>query len=117
MARLGDGRLRASPVVALPPALWLPVVHPRTPDHGAGARLEQLRGDADGVEETSRVSGAGGLSMSKRFWIYFVDLIAAIGVWCAQSRTQATTPSLRSEHSEPAATMPAEQVAVTAAGK
>ena len=55
--------------------------------------------------------------MSKRFWIYLVVFLVAIGVWAAQWRTHAAALPLRSEHSEPAVAMPAQPVAVTVAGK
>src|SRR5437016_2473934 len=51
VAWLDNGRLRSRAAVALPRALRFPVLHSRTPHHGAGSRLEQLRGDADGLEE------------------------------------------------------------------
>ena len=54
--------------------------------------------------------------MSKGFWLLAIISVVLAGfAWKSMSAHK--TPPLRSEHAEPAATMPAQPVAVTAEGK
>ena len=55
--------------------------------------------------------------MAKRFWIYApLMLLIVIAGW-RLSRASAPPPAMRSEHSEPAKTMPQQMVAVVPQGK
>ena len=54
--------------------------------------------------------------MSKGFWpLAVITVVLAIVAWKSMSAHR--PPPLRSEHAEPAATMPSQPVAVTAEGK
>jgi cytochrome c5 len=55
--------------------------------------------------------------MSKRFWILAVFCLALLGVLWRASEVAAHPAALRSEHSEPAKTLPAQQVAIIPGGK
>jgi len=55
--------------------------------------------------------------MSKRFWILAVLCLVLLGVLWRASEVAARPAALRSEHSEPAKTLPAQQVAVIPGGK
>ena len=55
--------------------------------------------------------------MAKRFWIYAVLAVAIILAGWRWSRAHAQIPALRSEHSEPAHSMPQRMVAVVPDGK
>ena len=55
--------------------------------------------------------------MSKRFWILAVLCLALLGVLWRATEVTAHPSALRSEHSEPAKTLPAQQVAVVPGGK
>jgi len=55
--------------------------------------------------------------MSKRFWILAVLCLMLLGVLWRASEVAARPAALRSELSEPAKTLPAQQVAVIPAGK
>lgn len=55
--------------------------------------------------------------MSTRFWILAALTLVLIGALWRASEVAAHAPALRSEHSEPAKTLPAQQVAITPDGK
>ena len=55
--------------------------------------------------------------MSSRFWILAALLLVLIAVLWHANEVSARLPALRSEHSEPAKTLPAQQVAITPDGK
>jgi hypothetical protein len=55
--------------------------------------------------------------MSTRFWILAALTLVLIGVLWRASEVAAHAPALRSEHSEPAKTLPGQQVAITPDGK
>jgi len=55
--------------------------------------------------------------MSTRFWILAALSLALMGVLWRASEVAAHPPALRSQHSEPANTIPAQQVAIVPNGK
>ena len=55
--------------------------------------------------------------MSSRFWILAALLLVLIGVLWHAGEVSARQPALRSEHSEPAKSIPAQQVAIVPNGK
>jgi hypothetical protein len=55
--------------------------------------------------------------MSTRFWILAALSLVLIGVLWRASDVAAHPPALRSEHSEPAKTLPSQQVAIIPGGK
>jgi hypothetical protein len=55
--------------------------------------------------------------MSTRFWILAALSLVLMGVLWRASEVAAHPPALRSQHSEPANTIPAQQVAIVPNGK
>ncbi len=55
--------------------------------------------------------------MSTRFWILAALLTVLVAALWHASEVSARQPALRDEHSEPAKHLPAQQVAITPAGK
>lgn len=55
--------------------------------------------------------------MAKRFWIYLALTLVIISCGWLWARAHAAQAVLRSEHSEPAVTMPAQMVAIVPEGK
>lgn len=55
--------------------------------------------------------------MAKKFWIYAPLMLLVILAGWRLSRAHAQAPAMRSEHSEPAVTMPQQMVVVIPQGK
>jgi hypothetical protein len=55
--------------------------------------------------------------MSVRFWILAALSLVLLGALWRASEVSAHPPALRSEHSEPARTLPAQRVAIIPSGK